>query len=108
MKNYKEKDIELDEHLIRDEFRKIAISIISSQKIFAKIGKEIFKHPEDKRLPGISPVTQMINGFNDPLLFGKYRKNYSYRKESQLTHFNSSMINDIVEIPKGEASLEQS
>lgn len=82
VRGYKEKDIELDEHLIRDEFRKIALSIISSQKIFAKIGKETFRQPEDKRLPGISPVTQMIQGNNDPLLFGKYRKNYSYRKES--------------------------
>ena len=102
MKGYKEQDIELDEHLIRDEFRKIAISIISSQKIFSKVGKEIFRQPEDKRLPGISPVTQMILGNNDPLLFGKYEKNYSYRKDfrdSKMTNFNYSVsrMNDILE-----------
>jgi hypothetical protein len=55
-------DIELDEYLIKDEFRKNALSIIGSQKMFYDTGKEILF--EKKKNPSISIVKEIINGKN--------------------------------------------
>lgn len=80
IKALKEKDIELDEHILGDEFRKIALQIVSAQKRYSKTGKATFKLPfERTNLPGVSPVSRMINGEAPEMLYKGYRQQYSYR-----------------------------
>jgi hypothetical protein len=61
MAKYKKYDIDLDEYLLKDDFRKEALYIIGTQKANRKAGDEIFRNSE-KRLPGASPIAAMIRG----------------------------------------------
>jgi hypothetical protein len=59
-------DLDLDEYLFKEDFKKDALSIIGSQKAYKKVGDEIFKKSE-RRLPGVSPIAALIKGHNPAL-----------------------------------------
>lgn len=66
MAKYKQYDLDLEDYLYKDEFRREALTIIGAQKAFKKTGDKILRSSE-RRLPGQSPVKSMIKGQNQYL-----------------------------------------
>ena len=102
MAKYKQYDLDLDDYLLKDEFRKEALSIIGSQRAYRKIGNKILRSSE-RRLPGQSPVASMIKGQNLYLQEQQFKKNYSFLK-----HVESNKSEDGSRSPSRFPQLELS
>jgi hypothetical protein len=73
---FREYEIELLDYMYKDEFKKCAQLIIQAHKANERRGIEILNGKQI--LPGISPITQMIQGMNQQLLDRQYERNFSY------------------------------
>ena len=90
MAKYKQYDLQLDQYLLKDEFRKEAMYIIGSQKAYKQLGDDIFRN-QDKRLPGSSPIAAMIKGHNRELSEKQFKKNFAYLDQLNEKYFDDDI-----------------